>query len=334
MIIIKNHHNKKKNNSITIFICHTAFHHYICTQLIEQNFKNSKLEVWKTYDGLARNRYAAYCSYITKFYKLINRKKQLESWLNEGIEIKLLVPHIGGVLQNYAYNVLAMRYCNLSIDIYYDGQGMLFEERPLEKKSFKWIKSIVSAAVGFNYSTPNHLLMPFYDTRISNCYSPIPEETIYTPTQKIRHFNMTSENFEPDLSCAMVVEQELWGYTGSNIADMNFRMIDDLISCGCTNIFYKTRPESNGSLLTAIKNRYVGKNRVIILNVNETAEQICRIYKIGRISSFWSSVLLHASLMMPNVIVHSYIPKTYMNDDRIKRLYNIYNRIGVEVTVI
>lgn len=285
-----------------VFICHNPFHVYISNQICKDKFMSgsfSNLIVTPT-----RN-----CTRLSNVNYVVNSNslvgKLVKLWLIKrmivklayiaGPDLHLFLPHIDGVIGNFAFKSSLLKRKQVKINFYYEGIVML-DGRRMERKFPRFIgqKMLISLFI-FHRFIKYPDILPMNSNRIFRVYTPYPEKT-EAPEEKTIRINFQREDLRESDDGVLIVGVD----AGESLRESSKSLIDFIREqINTKKVFYKPHYADRERVFESIASKCNFEFKVI--NDTRCIEEIISGLNVNLVvCTHLSSALLNLKLIYKN----------------------------------
>jgi hypothetical protein len=269
---------------------------------------------------------------IKRIRALRSAARALRNAAKSGETVNVFIPHTLGVLSNYSYHTLSVRYPNVKVNVYYEGVIAFYGYRHSYFTNFRYYLSrwVASAFSGLRYTFENRLL-DFHDARIHGIYTPFPAidapdgKVIYTPLRKVI--------YEPREDTCVILGLKLSQGQEEDMYRIINAIYDKVGLLGITNIYYKDHPaEESPDFLRIAGERHINLK---VINDKSPVENLVIGLHPRYVFSIWSSGLVNLRHILPDdTEVFSFLTSRIAGQGDIGKLVQAFRENGVQVCFV
>ena len=280
-------------------------------------------------------------SYITikilsnSIIKRIRQFREIKSSIlfsaRNGDDINVFIPHTLGILSNYAYYVLAIKFKNIKLNIFYEGVIFFYNYNHNIKKNFSYYLSRwgVSLFSGIPYNI-NGKLLDLNNIRISKIYSPY--LNIDAPTKKIIETKLDDIQYIPKNDTCVILAHGI---------DATFELQKKLVSaifCKISEmnidvIFLKDHPMEKCDMFYILAADM--KIDIKVIESQLPIESIILQYAPKYIFSLWSSSIVNLKKTLPTEVeVFSIVSSEIIQRFKLEKLIQVFLQQEIRVIYV
>ena len=270
-------------------------------------------------------------SIINRILHFRKIKKAILAKAKNGEAISIFIPHTLGILSNYAYYVLAKKYKNVKLNLFYEGVIFFYKYNHNIKNNLSYYlsRSIAGLFSGMPYNI-NGDLLDLQNSKIYKIYSPF--LNIAAPAEKIIETELDNLIFVPKVDFCVIL-----GHGINAPIDLQKKLISALYckisELQIKNIYLKDHPYEKCDIFHTL-----AKENNIKINIIDSIlpiENIIIQYAPKYVFSLWSSSIVNLKKTLPSdVEVFSIVNEEIIKSHKIEELIQVFHQQEIKVIYV